>query len=260
MIKKGDIIQMIKVKEDLTGKIFGELTVIQQVEDRVWPGGQRSAQWLCECSCVEHNRVTLTTSSLKNGNTKSCGCIEKRGRPKGVNRYELRSDDSGEYYVGFASNTGNEFYFDIEDYDIIVNYHWYEAESYDNYHYLSAWDNVNKKQIKLHYLIAGKYYDHIDRNPLNNRKSNLRKATHKENLRNQSRSTRNTSGVVGVGWYERYNKWRAYIKTNKRITIGYFENKDDAIRARLNAEVKYFGEFAPQRHLYEQYGIKETEE
>ena len=38
--------------------------------------------------------------------------------------------------------------------------------------------------------------------------------------------------------------------------LGHFDNKDDAIRARLNAEVKYFGEFAPQKHLYEQYGIK----
>jgi hypothetical protein len=250
---------MIKVREDLTGQIFGKLTVIQQAEDRIWPGGQRVAQWLCECSCPKHNQIIVTTSSLRSGNTKSCGCIE-RGRPKGTNQYELRSDDGEEYYVGFASNTGNEFYFDLEDYDVVAKYHWYEAESYDNYHYLSAWDNVNKKQVKLHWLIAGKYCDHIDRNPLNNRRSNLRKATHKENSRNQSKSIRNMSGVVGVGWYKRYNKWVAYIKTDKRKTLGYFDNKDDAIRARLNAEVKYFGEFAPQKHLYEQYGIEELNE
>ena len=37
--------------------------------------------------------------------------------------------------------------------------------------------------------------------------------------------------------------------------LGSFSNKDDAIKARLNAEAKYFGKFAPQRHLFEQYGI-----
>ena len=61
---------------------------------------------------------------------------------------------------------------------------------------------------------------------------------------------------MGVGWYKRYDKWRAYIKVDKNITLGYFENKDDAIRTRLKAEQKYFGEFAPQKHLYEQYGIQ----
>jgi len=39
------------------------------------------------------------------------------------------------------------------------------------------------------------------------------------------------------------------------IYIGLFDNKDDAIKARLKAEKKYFGEFAPQRHLFEQYEI-----
>lgn len=186
--------------------------------------------------------------------------MSKAGRPKGCNHYEKRHDETGEYYVGIAANTRNEFYFDIEDYEIIRQYHWYEADSGTGYHYMSAWDSISKKQVKLHCVIAGKYCDHIDRNPLNNRRDNLRKATHKENSRNQSKSTKNTSGVIGVGWYNRYNKWRAYIKIEKSITLGYFNNKEDAIRARLNAEVKYFGEFAPQKYLYEQYGIKCVDE
>ena len=54
------------------------------------------------------------------------------------------------------------------------------------YHHLTSWDGETKKHIKLHWLIVGKYYDHIDRNPLNNRRCNLRKATFQENSRNQS--------------------------------------------------------------------------
>lgn len=52
-------------------------------------------------------------------------------------------------------------------------------------------------------------------------------------------------------------KWEAYIQLNKkRKSLGYFNNKEDAIKARLEAEAIYYKEFAPQRHLFEQYGIE----
>ena len=175
------------------------------------------------------------------------------------NTYQKRYDEFGEYYIGITLNTSSEFYFDAEDYDTIKQHRWYEAIDNHGYHYIYTRICRVKNPVKLHHLILGKNYDHIDRNPLNNRRHNLRKATRKENSRNQSKSTRNTSGVIGVGWYKPYNKWRAYISTDKKMTLGYFENRDDAIRARLNAEVKYFGEFAPQQHLYEQYGIVTTQ-
>jgi hypothetical protein len=41
----------------------------------------------------------------------------------------------------------------------------------------------------------------------------------------------------------------------KTINLGYFVNKTDAVIARLRAENQYFKDFAPQRHLFEQYGI-----
>ena len=42
----------------------------------------------------------------------------------------------------------------------------------------------------------------------------------------------------------------------KSIWLGEYADKDDAIKARLLAEAKYFGDFAPQHHLFEQYGIE----
>ena len=54
------------------------------------------------------------------------------------------------------------------------------------------------------------------------------------------------------------NKWAAYIKINKKMKrLGRFIKKEDAIRARLQAEKEYFGEFAPQRHLFKEYGIED---
>ena len=55
----------------------------------------------------------------------------------------------------------------------------------------------------------------------------------------------NTSGVTGVNWDKRYNKWEARIKKDyKQIHLGYFNDFEDAVKARKDAEKKYFGEFA----------------
>ena len=61
---------------------------------------------------------------------------------------------------------------------------------------------------------------------------------------------------IGVVYDRNREKWMARIVLNKKdIYLGRYSNKEDAIKARLEAEIKYFGEFAPQRHLFEQYGI-----
>lgn len=66
----------------------------------------------------------------------------------------------------------------------------------------------------------------------------------------------NTSGFTGVSWDKKMSKWRSYIVINKQqIHLGLYINKEDAVIARLKAEAKYYGEFAPQRHLFDEYGI-----
>lgn len=114
----------------------------------------------------------------------------------------------------------------------------------------------------MHQLIGFSGYDHIDRNQLNNRKSNLRPCTQQENSRNRSLSENNKTGITGVCWDEGKLKWRVSIGIDyKSKHIGYYLNFNDAVKARLEAEAKYFGEFAPQRHLFEQYKINvESEE
>lgn len=61
---------MVKVKEDLTGRIFGLLTVIEQVEDYIQPNGRHVAMWKCKCACKEHNIVRVLGDSLNRGNNK----------------------------------------------------------------------------------------------------------------------------------------------------------------------------------------------
>ena len=177
---------------------------------------------------------------------------------KKYNRYDL----SGEYGIGWTSNTNKEFYFDLEDYDKIKDYCWIEEVGTTGYSSIRARVPGENKKVIMHWVVLGdKWYDHINRNPLDNRKENLRKATRAENNRNCSISKNNTSGIIGLCWNKRNNNWRVRITVDRKvIELGSFVNKEDAIVARLKAELLYFGEFAPQRHLFEQYKINEMEE
>ena len=172
---------------------------------------------------------------------------------KKYNQYDL----SGEYGIGYTTNTNKEFYFDLEDYDKIKDYCWIEDIGMTGYSSVRARVPGENRKVIMHWVILGeKWCDHINRNPLDNRKTNLRRTTRTENNRNCTISKNNTSGIIGIYWNKRNKNWRSSITVNKkRIELGSYKNKDDAIRARLEAEIKYFGEFAPQIHLFEQYKI-----
>lgn len=65
---------------DLTGKRFGDLTVIQQTEALETNKNKSATYWLCRCSCG--NEVIVIASNLNNGHTTSCGCINSKGEKK----------------------------------------------------------------------------------------------------------------------------------------------------------------------------------
>ena len=247
---------MVNIKEDLTGWIMKEhnvpdskLTVISRTEDFVDSSGRKTPQWLCKCECGK--KVKVRGSYLKSGHTKSCGCYKKNKRRK-TNKYDL----SGSFGIGYCTNTGNPFYFDLEDYDKIKDYTWYETKNAKT-NLLMSRDFNSNMPIRMHILLGYKNYDHINRNELDNRKENLRECTKSENAMNCPIKENNTSGFTGVSFDKKQNKWHSYIGINgKRINIGKFNNKDDAIRARLKAEKEYFGEFAGQKNLFEEWGIK----
>jgi len=85
--------------------------------------------------------------------------------------------------------------------------------------------------------------DHVDGNPLNNQRDNLRPATRKQNSRNSKIPINNTSGYKGV--YRCQNKWRAIIRVDgKCIHIGYYDFAKQAHLYYCIAAIKYFGKFA----------------
>lgn len=87
--------------------------------------------------------------------------------------------------------------------------------------------------------------DHIDRDPLNNRRSNLRLATRSQNNANRPGSIGGASPFKGVSWCKQTQKWRAKISVNNRtVCLGRFANERDAACAYDQAAISQWGDFA----------------
>ena len=88
--------------------------------------------------------------------------------------------------------------------------------------------------------LPAKYIDHIDHDTTNNRFDNLREADDTDNARNKTKYKSNKSGVTGVNWNERDQRWLAYIRVSgKRIHGGYFKEFDDAVARRKELEIEH---------------------
>ena len=129
---------------------------------------------------------------------------------------------------------------------------WHYAKNKDS-KYIQT--RIKGKMIKLHRYImninnSNLVVDHINRNPLDNRKSNLRICSYKENSFNKSIREDNTSGIAGVSFHKINKKWKAKIKYNNlTIHLGYFEDINEALINRRVAEEILFGEYSPNEKL-----------
>lgn len=142
---------------------------------------------------------------------------------------------------------------DIEDIKKVGKYRWSLSEV--GY----AQSNQGGEFKLLHRYILGlkkckktnDFVDHINGNPLDNRKQNLRLCSSKENARNTRNQYITDSGVIGVRKDKRCkNLWRAQIYFNQTDHIEKtYKDKELAVIQRLIWELKYFKEFAPQIEL-----------
>lgn len=82
--------------------------------------------------------------------------------------------------------------------------------------------------------------DHVNGDKWDNRIVNLRDISSGENMKNMPRRRDNSSGVTGVYWCGRDNRWCAHIRINGRgKNLGSFNEFDDAVSARKAAEREY---------------------
>lgn len=223
-------------REEMIGKRFGRL-VVTAISPNT-SGKRKRLMYYCDCDCGEKN-VEIIGEKLRNGHTKSCGCLKRdmaSATHKKYNEYDL----SGDFGTGKTSNTNKEFYFDKEDYDLIKQYCWLEMKN----GYIAS-RTSDKESIYLHRFVmkAGSrdIVDHKKHNLMDCRKKSLRVGTQSNNMMNTTMRKDNTSGTVGVSFDKINGKWVAEIWFNKKkIRLGSFKEKKDAINARKEAEEKYF--------------------
>ena len=151
---------------------------------------------------------------------------------------------------------------DIYHYDPLTGYFTYKVKtaqrvrvgdragtlSSDGYWQIRFDGKIHRAGRLAFYYMTGRWpdpeIDHKDGNPLNDAWNNLREADSSKQKMNTKKRSDNTSGIKGVSWTKSNQKWQAYIHQGKKINLGYFESIEEAIIARKQAEVKYFGEFA----------------
>lgn len=114
---------------------------------------------------------------------------------------------------------------------------------------------IKRKAYKAHRLawlyVYGEmpkgFLDHIDRNPANNRISNLRETTHAHNLQNQDRCYKgNKLGILGVSYVKADRVYVAHIKLDGlQRQLGRFQTAELAKEAYLKAKMELHPTFKP---------------
>lgn len=219
-------------REDLTGKEYHNRVVVRKL-----PKNPKRKDVLWEVQCKFCGRkVTMIRSDIMKGKH-TCMCLRpssNKGKIKG-NKYTV----NGNHTVTMFDSNGKSFTFDFEDLAKVQKYTWVVSKGYVR--------NGNSNILLHQYLMncpKDKVVDHIDGNPLNCIKSNMRVCSTFQNNRNHKVSKNNTSGYTGIHYYKRVNKYVASIyHDSKRVHLGYFNTLEEAIEVRKEAEEKYFGEY-----------------
>lgn len=209
---------------DESGKKYNQLLVLSYSH---YDKKGEVSYWNCLCDCGIECKVR--GSNLRSGRAKSCGCLSKQA-------LELRTkhgmSDSREYSIWASmvqrcinpKTTHFDYYGGI---GVRVSEDW--KSSFEKF-----FEDMGE-------CPEGCSLDRIDH--LGDYcKENCRWADKSMQQYNQKKRITNTSGKTGVSFMKSKGMWRARISKDKQeIHLGLFETFEDAVKAREEAELKYFG-------------------
>ena len=230
---------MVRVKEDLTGQTFGRWLVLGQAEDYIDKNGNHYAMWHCQCSCENKTEKDVDQRNLKSGASQSCGCLHREMMSENFSTHKMT--DNRLYYIwkGMKARCYIESHNHYETYgakgiivcdewknDFQTFYDWAIQNGYDE-------DALRNECTLERKDVNGNY------SPENCCWANATVQCINQNLRKD-----NKTGVKGVNWDKKRNKWQAQLQINKKKVLNeHFDNFDDAVKARREAELKYFSKY-----------------
>ena len=220
-MKRKDQVKNWRIK-DLSGQTFGRLTAISQAEER----SHGYVVWECECSCGGKKRVL--SSNLVNGSTKSCGCYQK-DRVQALNVQKLSGQTFGRLTaISQTEERGS-------DGSVI-----WECECSCGGKKKVLGNSLRRGHVKSCGCLARENSIQASKKAIKEVKKLCVEGTRLSALSSKKYKV-NTSGIRGVTWIKKAQKWRASITfQEKYIYLGRFENIEDAAAARKEAEEKYF--------------------
>lgn len=223
--------------QDLTGQVFGRLTVVSLGTPYVSPKGTKYRRWLCKCECG--NTTEVRPYALKQGSTTSCGCVHKEVSAKNATTHGLGT--SGYLYRAWCEmkqrcynpNKSNCEHYKTKG--IIVSPLW--INDYQAFH--------NYVEANLGERPEGYSLDRINNNG-NYEPGNIRwasKATQRQNQSDHKKLPKNnSSGTKGVYYRaskDRYEVYFNHSKTDKEY-LGSSKSYEEAVAIRKEAEDKYY--------------------
>ena len=218
------------MKNDITGKRFGRLVVIEQCESK-----NNRRMWKCKCDCGKEK--SILGYSLTHGLTQSCGCLRDEKRKTSSLIHGLYKTRIHKTWRGLFQRCENPTASHYERYGgrgIRICEEWKGKNGFVNFY---EWSMKNG------------YSDSLELDRIDNNKGyspdNCRWVNHLENCHNKNNRRDNKTGYSGV--QERimrtgHVKYRVRITVNRvRINLGHYETLEEAIKVRKEAEEKYWG-------------------